>query len=457
MNLRMNVGIAVAAAAVLAVGAVAAVVATGGEPDDSGSSSTTIPQPPLGEQATLPLAVESARVDLVMPSFSHPTQITNPLFPISDIHSSLFLGAIEGKPLRIEITLLPETKFVEWAGRPIEALESQFVAFLDGRIHEVATDLYAQADDGSVWYLGEDVFNYEAGSVADTEGTWLAGRGSPATMIMPADPQVGDVYRAENMPGVVFEQVTVKAIGKPVAGPTGPIEGAMVGEELHMEGDLEDKTFAPGYGEFFSGYQAEQNFEANALTVPADALDEAPPAELQTLGVGADRAFVAARAGDWREARAAERGLNEALVGLRARNLPELLGRQLSDALDALTNHIRGERRRAATAAALAVASAGLDLELRYRQPVEIDLARFELRTRQLSLDAAARDGDAVRGEVTTLQWIRDRLALEGTQARNVDAQLRYLEAAAEAGEFEAIERAAARLRETIRDLEPTA
>jgi hypothetical protein len=456
MSLRTNVGIAVAFVAALGIGLLAAVLATSGGSDDSGLS-TTIPQPPLGEQAALPLAPESARVDLFMPSFSRSTQITNPLFPISEIHSSLLLGENEGDPLRIEITLLPETKFVEWEGRRIEVLESQFVAYLDGRIHEVATDLYAQADDGSVWYLGEDVFNYENGAVADTEGTWLAGRGSPATMIMPAEPKIGDVYRAENLPGVVFEQVTVKSIGKTVAGPTGPIEGAMVGEELHMEGDLEDKTFAPGYGEFFSGYQAKSNVEANALTVPADALDEPTPPELQAIQTGADRAFVAARAGNWRAAGAAMRELEKARQGLRTPKLPELLGRQLDDALAALSTDIRAERSRGAAGAALTVASAGLDLALRYRQPAEIDLARFEFGTRQLMLDASTREGDAVRGDVTTLEWIRDRLALEDAQARAVSDQLRYLEGAAEAGEFDAIGRAAVRLRKTISALEPTA
>lgn len=276
-------------------------------------------------------------------------------------------------------------------------------------------------------------------------------------MIMPADPKVGDVYRAENMPGVVFEQVTVKAIGKTVAGPTGPIKGAMVGEELHMEGDLEDKTFAPGYGEFFSGYQAKQNFEANALTVPADALDEPTPPELQTVQTGADRAFVAARAGDWRAAGRAMLELDEARLGLRTHSPPELLGRQLSDALAALSDHVRAERSRSAAGAALTVASAGLDLALHYRPPAEIDLARFELRIRQLMVDAATREGDAVKGDVTTLEWIRDRLALDGLQARDVNAQLRYLEAAAEAGEFAAVVRAATRLRETINALEPRA
>jgi hypothetical protein len=114
---------------------------------------------------------------------------------------------------------------VEWRGQRIETLQSQFAAYLNGRIHEVALDLYAQADDGAVWYFGEYVFNYEHGVVADTEGTWHAGAQYPPAMIMPADPKVGDVYRTENIPGVAFEEVTVKTVGKTVEGPTGPVAG----------------------------------------------------------------------------------------------------------------------------------------------------------------------------------------------------------------------------------------
>src|SRR5918995_113446 len=121
----------------------------------------------------------------------------------------LLLGRAEGKALRVEVTLLPRTKTIRWRGVRIAALESQYVAFLGGRLHEVALDWYAQADDGSVWYLGEDVFNYDEGAIADTDGTWVAGEDAPIAMIMPARPRVGDVYRPENAPGVVFEEVTV--------------------------------------------------------------------------------------------------------------------------------------------------------------------------------------------------------------------------------------------------------
>ena len=126
----------------------------------------------------------------------------------------------------------------------------QYVAYSGGRILEVALDWYAQADDGSVWYFGEDVFNYEDGVVADTHGTWLAGRDGPPGMIMPAQPSPGQVYRPENIPELVFEEVTVKAAGQRVPGPRGTVDGALVIKELHMDGATEEKTFAPGYGEF---------------------------------------------------------------------------------------------------------------------------------------------------------------------------------------------------------------
>jgi hypothetical protein len=128
----------------------------------------------------------------------------------------VLLGQVDGKPFRSETTLLPGTQTVTWGGQQIEVVLSQYAAYLDGRLDEVALDRYAQADDGSVWYLGEDVFDYRNGAAAITEGTWLAGRDGPGAMIMAGDPKAGDVFRPENVIGVVFEEVTVKSLGKTV-------------------------------------------------------------------------------------------------------------------------------------------------------------------------------------------------------------------------------------------------
>ena len=165
-------------------------------------------------------------------------------------------------------------------------LVSQYAAYLSGRLHEVAYDFYAQDDNGAVWYFGEDVFNFKDGAISDTHGTWIAGKDGPAAMIMPADPQVGDVYRPENIPGLVFEEVMVKGTDLTLQGPLGSVEGGLKIEELHLLDKIrEEKTFGPGYGEFLTGGAGD--VEAISLAVPTDRLEGATPAELTTLQDGA--------------------------------------------------------------------------------------------------------------------------------------------------------------------------
>jgi hypothetical protein len=429
-------------------------------PASSGSESgpvgsSMIPQPSmeaLNQRTRRRLAPESRRIDLVAPTFSDPTRITNPLFPIGELTSALLLGRLHGRPWRAETTLLPDTKTIAWNGQQIETLQSQFVAYLDGRIFEIAVDLYAQADDGSVWYFGEDAFTYGDGRVVDTEGTWVAGVDGPPAMIMPGDPKIGDVYRTENIPGLVFEQVTVQAVGVTVDGPTGPVAGAMVAQELHMdEVRLEDKFFAPGYGEFFSG--GGRTFEATALAIPADALSEPVPAELEALSTGALDIADAAGSSDWSAASAAVDSTTTAWQRFEAGGTPPLLATQMTDALETVAGAVSRRGGSATVQAALDVGRAALDLQLRYRPPVEVNLARFDLWTRQLEADAASGDLGSAVGDVATLGWIRDRIALDPSEARSVDDALRFLGAAVEAGELRAAAAAAARLRGTVAGL----
>src|SRR5919198_4738534 len=220
-------------ALVAVAGVTAAGLAVAIARDDGDSARATIPQPPLAKlnaRTRRRLAPASQRVDLVVPSFSsRSTAITNLLFPISELRSAILLGKLDGAPWRAETTLLPRTQTVPWHGMRVQTRLSQFVAYLRGRIFEVALDRYAQADDGSVWYFGEDAYTYERGRVSDREGTWLAGEDGPPAMIMPAHPHSGDVYRTENIPGLVFEEVTVEQVGRTVNGPFGPAPGPMIG------------------------------------------------------------------------------------------------------------------------------------------------------------------------------------------------------------------------------------
>ena len=84
----------------------------------------------------LPLAPAAQRVDLVAPPFSNSTVVTNPLFPISNLHSAVLTGHVDRSPLKIETTLLPYTRVIEWSpGQCVRTLVSQFVAYGAGRIH----------------------------------------------------------------------------------------------------------------------------------------------------------------------------------------------------------------------------------------------------------------------------------------------------------------------------------
>ncbi|MFE6171948.1 hypothetical protein [Streptomyces sp. NPDC056464] len=377
----------------------------------------------------LPLAPESDRVDLTAPTFSHPTRITNPLHPTAEVDQVIMGGQVDGEAFRTEVSLLPGTRTLTFGGTTVQALTSQYVAFSAGRIHEVAFDRYAQADDGSVWYLGEDVFNYEDGVVADTEGTWQAGRdGAPAAMIMPADPEKGDVYRPENLPGVVFEEVTVKETDRTVDGPYGKVEGAITVHELHMDGSTEDKTFAPGYGEFSTGNEG-GDLEAVSLAVPMDARQGPPPAQSAAL----DRAARAVQDGEVTGADLA--AVRAAWTAYRDSDaVPKLLRTQMTRDLDTLGEAVGARDEEETVDAALRVAQNASDLRLRYEPVRTVDLERFGMWARQLGIDAAAGAEGAVAGDVTGLELLWERLkgGTPGAEAAAVAADLRAAREAAD-------------------------
>ena len=392
----------------------------------------------------LPTAPADKRVDLATPDFSNPTEVTNPLHPTGVVDQTIYGGQVDGKPFRTEVTVLPATKTVEWRGQRVKALVSQYFALSDGRIVEVALDWYAQADDGSVWYLGEDVFNYADGVVKDTEGTWVAGSSAPATMIMPANPKPGDVYRPENAPGVVFEEVTVKKVDTTITGPSGEIKGAIVVEELHMDGSREKKTFAPGYGEFATG-NPRGDLEAASLALPTDARSGPVPAELNTFARAIRRAADAVSKSDWAAAAAATGAVTRAWAEFQPSDAPlALLRKQTGRDIDTLAAAIRQRDATKARGAVLRVAQNQLDLRSRHQPVATTDLARMKLWARQIPIDAAAKDTEAVAGDAESLKWTWDRVRHAHPDPEAVDRALRGLRTAAKDKDLAAAATAAA-------------
>ena len=454
MSTNRSCGVRTGLAVLLTVPmSLAACGAEAASPSSPRSSAASAPDPDCGTYSGQGCADPAERVDVARPVFSDPTRITNPHFPIGALHSALLLGHVDDKPFRTETTLLPGTETVVWDGGQVEVLVSQYVAYYGGRLQEVAIDRYAQADDGSVWYFGEDVFDYAEGTVDRTEGTWLAGREGPPAMIMPADPQVGDVYRPENVAGIVFEEVTVTSVGETVDGPLGPVTGAAIVSELHADNSTEDKTFAPGYGEFVTSGGGD--LEALAMAVPIDAVGDPAPPQLSTLSTGAQGVLEATRTGDWAAAVASLERMTAAWQSLRTTDQPHMVVERLEEDLANLAGHVRAERTEKAAQRAVDVGQSALDLTLRYDDPDSVDLRRFELWTQQLRIHAAAADAAGVSTDVATLEWIRDRFSdsLDPADLAELDGRLRGLRSASDAGNLPAAADHAARLGMSLRTL----
>jgi len=426
------------------------------------TASTPIPQPTQAELDAaglggIPLAPDSARRDLVADAFSDPTAVTNPLFPITELDSAILNGHVDGKPFYTETTLLPFTRLIEWTpGQCVRVLVSQYMAFLDGKLEETAIDLYAQADDGSVWYLGEDVYDYDtAGRIFTTEGTWHAGTEGPAAMIMPSVPQVGDAHRPENIPGNVFEEVVVTQVDQTFAGPSGPVSGGMVGTETHQNGSLSDKWFAPGYGEFRSSDGPD--VEAMALASPIDSLPGGVPAELTAISDGADSIFSSklATPAQWNKAEIQASDMVDAWNAFIAGDVPPRLVKPTTIALRALVKQVESRDRSKSRAASVDASYASINLQLRYRPVTEVDTIRFELWTRRALVHAIDGSVGGVRSDLVTMEWTRDRFVHTADPVTRVqiDTMVRDMGTAVVDDDLEAVADTARALRKVVAGL----
>jgi hypothetical protein len=402
--------------------------------------------------ACLPVAPDSERIDLVAPTFSRPTPITNPLHPTSRVEQVIFGGHVDNKPFRTEVTLLPETKPTPYRGATIDTALIQYVAYLDGRIQEVAIDRYAQADDGSVWYFGEDYSAFEDGKVTDTKGTWVVDDKTPAAQIMPAHPQVGDVYRPENVPEVVFEEVRVDKVGMNVPGPSGNISGAMEVNELHMDGTREGKIFAPGYGEFSTGDPG-GDLEAVSLASPTDRRPDPAPAEFGAFSAAVRAVFAAAADSDTERAKQAATTLNQTWGAVLTKGVPPQSQSQMKRDMGELATAVDVRDRISAQSAALRVAQNELDLRLLYQRVIDVDLARMALWADQLPIDTAADDAGLVLADVAALERVWERTRHGVDSAGTVDAALQQLRKVADAEDLPAVDGAAAALKQALAGL----
>lgn len=177
------------------------------------------------------------------PTFSNPAEITNPYLPLSETKKVQLEGEDDGAELVVKRTLLDRTEPFTVGGEQIQAAIVEDRAFEDGELHEVALDYYAQADDGTVYYMGEDVDNYENGKVANHEGAFRYGEETDTLGVaMPANPTVGDEFSFEDVPDVGLERNTVASVGEPETLDDGTTYDDVVAVDGYVLPDEEEET-----------------------------------------------------------------------------------------------------------------------------------------------------------------------------------------------------------------------
>jgi len=117
-------------------------------------------------------------------------------------------------------------------------------------VHEDTLDYYAQDDQGTLWYMGEDTTEID-GTMMSTEGSWRAGvDGAQPGMIIEGTPHVGDTYRQEFLAGEAEDQGEVVALDASITVPAGSFTGCMLTRDFTaLEPDVEEaKLYCPGTG-----------------------------------------------------------------------------------------------------------------------------------------------------------------------------------------------------------------
>jgi hypothetical protein len=184
------------------------------------------------------------------PQFTHPREITNPYLPLSSVRQDVLEGKEGSKNLRIERTLKPDLHKTFKVGKQrVEVLVMEDREFENGKLAEVTLDYFAQSDDGTVYYLGEDVDECKDGKVIGHSGAWLYGKQTKTLgVLMPASPKLGGKFRSEDVPKITTEDDEVVSLSETVTVPAGTYEKCVKIKEVLSDGAIEYKYYAKGVG-----------------------------------------------------------------------------------------------------------------------------------------------------------------------------------------------------------------
>jgi hypothetical protein len=232
----MRVG-TVAVPVLLATGAL---LAGGCGSEDTGSRDT-----PAAAEASLPQADDPVRLDPA----DFTTEIDNEYWPMRPGTRWTYREVDEeGRELRVVVTVTAVTREI---ANGVTARVVRDTVSQDGELVEDTFDWYAQDDEGTIWYLGEDTAEFEDGEVATREGSFEAGvDGALAGVIMPGEPEAGTRYRQEYYEGEAEDNGEVLSTSEQAEVPAGHYDDVLLTKDtITIEPDvLEYKLYARGVG-----------------------------------------------------------------------------------------------------------------------------------------------------------------------------------------------------------------
>jgi hypothetical protein len=175
--------------------------------------------------------------------------VDNPYFPLISGTKRVYEGQTKDGLERIEIEVLAEKKQV----MGIAATVLHDVVHLNGELIEDTYDWYAQDKKGDVWYLGEEVSNFENGKFANRNGSWEAGvDGALPGIMMYGDPapHIGETYRQEYYAGKAEDMADLLSVTESVTVPYGSFTDVVKTKDYTPlePGLLEIKYYARGIG-----------------------------------------------------------------------------------------------------------------------------------------------------------------------------------------------------------------
>ena len=175
------------------------------------------------------------------------SQISNRYLPLTVGTTWTYKGKLDGKSATDVFAVTDQTKQIE--GVTTTVIHDQ--VFQGGDLVEDTFDWFAQDVNGNVWYLGEDTKELDHGTVVSTEGSWEAGvHGANAGIFMPANPQVGDLFKQEDAKNVAEDCTRIVALDAFVKTPYVTSNDALKTEEFSLlePGVLDNKYYVKDIG-----------------------------------------------------------------------------------------------------------------------------------------------------------------------------------------------------------------